>query len=88
LIFKEYGFVVRQRLRKSASDLHSEAADCRTIQGIKFPEEQISHTPRAERPSQRSREFMSTASTCQSVTPTSSPARKHDPIPPNGARTT
>jgi hypothetical protein len=44
-IFKEYGFVVRQRLRKSASDLHSEAADCRTSQGIKLPEEQISHTP-------------------------------------------
>jgi hypothetical protein len=43
-MFKEYGFVVRQRLRKSASDLHSEAADCRTSQGMKLPEEQISHT--------------------------------------------
>jgi hypothetical protein len=25
--------------------LHSEAADCRTSQGMKLPEEQISHTP-------------------------------------------
>jgi hypothetical protein len=43
-IFKEYRFVVRQRLRKSATDLHSEAADCRTSQSMKLREEQIPRT--------------------------------------------
>jgi hypothetical protein len=43
-IFKEYGLVVRRQLRKSVSYLHSEAADCRTSQGIKLREEQISRT--------------------------------------------